>query len=336
MAVAFMQNIAGRVPPAVLASVSDHLKRVEQVLQAETRSEVAIVEKVGSLTLDAGGKRLRPALVAVSACASGNSPDPYRMAHIGACLEMIHMASLVHDDVMDGALTRRGRPTAGATVGNEAAILSGDALLARAMGLLARDGDLRIIRETADAVVKTVEGQVQEIGSRGQESLTANEYLTTIDGKTGAIIEACCRAGARLAEATVDRVSALARYGRHIGRAFQIVDDLLDYRGDHRKTGKPWATDLREGCATWPYIDLLDHSTPAEREEWVRLLGRVEADAQVEKISLAMKKAGSFTRVAEAARAEVAAAKASLGALGVSAHVHLLDAVADFVVERDL
>ena len=336
MAVAFMSNIAGRVPPAVLAWVSDNLRRVEDVLRQEVRSEVETVEQVGAITLEAGGKRLRPALVAVSACAVNSTPDADRMAHIGACLEMIHMASLVHDDVMDGAVTRRGRPTAAVTVGNEAAILSGDALLARAMGLLARDGDLQIIRETAEAVVRTVEGQVKEISMRGEPGVTVDDYLTTIDGKTGALIEACCRAGARIGGASDERVEALAAYGRHVGRAFQIVDDLLDYRGDHRKTGKPWATDLREGCATWPFIDLLAHATPDTVEAFARLLGCVQSDDQVEDIARAMQKTGSFSRVAEAAKAEVAAAKAALRVLEGSPHARLLAAVADFVVERDL
>lgn len=336
MAVAFMSNIAGRVPPSVLAWVSDHLSRVEDVLRTEVRSDVDTVQQVGSITLEAGGKRLRPALVAVSACAVHPNPDAHRMAHIGACLEMIHMASLVHDDVMDGAVTRRGKPTAAVTVGNEAAILSGDALLARAMGLLARDGDLKVIRETADAVVRTVEGQVKEISMRGDADVQVTDYLATIDGKTGALIEACCRAGGRIGEAAEADVEALAAYGRHVGRAFQIVDDLLDYRGDHRKTGKPWATDLREGCATWPYIDLLAHATPDQALAFRQTLGRVQSEEQVESISRAMAKAGSFQRVADAARHEVAEAKAALARLGTSAHVRLLAAVADFVVERDL
>ena len=333
MAVAFMQNIAGRVPPAVLVAVSDHLKRVEEVLARETGSPVPTVHEVGRLTLEAGGKRLRPALVAVSAGACGAGTDAERLACIGACIEMIHMASLVHDDVMDGADTRRGKPTAAATVGNEAAILSGDALLARSMVILARDGDLTIIRETAEAVVRTVEGQVAEIASRGVSDLPLSSYLETIDGKTGALIEACCRAGARIAGADRAQTESLATFGRHIGRAFQIVDDILDYRGDHRRTGKPWATDLREGCATWPYIDLLEHD---DQPEWRRLLGRVEDDSQVEALTEAMKRAGSFARVAGSARHEIAAAKEALRPLSPSAYVYLLAGVADFVVERDL
>ena len=336
MAIAFMQNVAGRVPPSVLAAVGEHLRRVESCLHDETGSQVNMVETAGRNTLEAGGKRLRPALIAVSAHATGLRPDANRLAFVSASLEMIHMASLVHDDVIDGAATRRGHPTASATFGNHAAILCGDVLLAKSMLMLARDADLRVIRETSEAVVKTIEGQVREVEARGNFDLALDVHLSILQGKTAELLSCCCRVGAIIAGADDKTIDALGAYGLKVGMAFQIVDDLLDYRGDFRRTGKPWAADFREGCATWPLIDARGRLTSEQLVVAKSAFGAVEDEETMLAIYDALCRTGSYDYVARQVLEYVTHAKEDLACLPKSAHRHLLDAVADFVVDRDL
>ena len=196
------------------------------------------MNRVGGLTLRAGGKRLRPAFVSLAAAATGLPYDPSRARKLGAGLEMIHMATLIHDDVIDHAAMRRGKPTAAAEVGNTASILSGDVLLARAMSLLAEDGDLDLIRTVSAAVVDMAEGEVREVEVRGDFDLRSEDHFDILQRKTAALVEACCEGGAIIAGAPKPVTEALKAYGHHVGLAFQIADDLLDYRGDPAKTGQ--------------------------------------------------------------------------------------------------
>lgn len=336
MAVAFMSNVVGKVPPSVMAQLSEHLASVERVLSRRCQSQVESVDTVGRTTLEAGGKRLRPALVAVCGLALNPQADQKRLAFLGSAIEMIHMASLVHDDVMDHASMRRGKPTAASIVGNESAILSGDVLLAKSMMMLAEDGDLTVIREMAAAVVRTAEGQVAEIDVRDNLDLPREDHLNIIRNKTADLLASCCRVGALAAGASAEVVDQIGQYGEQIGMAFQIVDDLLDYRGDHTKTGKPWATDFREGCATLPLIDLRESIPHNEFLELTACFGGDVSTEQLTKLKHRMTESGSFKRCALEAKTRIAEAKRALETVPPSPHRHLLHAVADFVIERDL
>ncbi len=330
---AFLDRLAAGLESTLLSELAQAAAGVEAVLAEEMRSEVPLVEAVGRLTLEAGGKRMRPALVALAAHATGRPFDQTRAVRLGACMEMIHMATLIHDDVVDEAALRRGRPTASHAHGNTASVLSGDALLARAMVLLADDGDLAVIRLVSRAVVEMAEGEVREVASRGVFQLSLDEHLAILRMKTAAFIEACCRVGALLAGASVSEQEALGRYGHHVGMAFQIMDDLLDYRGDPKKTGKPRATDFREGCATWPLIDFSSRS--AGHGHWAGVFGNGVSDTQLADLARQMEDSGSFARVFDAARSEIGAAKAALSPLPACPARTTLEGVADFVVERE-
>lgn len=308
---------------------------VEQELAVQTRSTVVTVENVGTATLQAGGKRLRPALVLLSALATGLPFDDSRLAKLAACLELVHMATLVHDDVIDEAETRRGKPTAASLYGNTAAILSGDVLLARAMRLLALDGDIRMIRAVSEAVVDLAEGEVLELEARGQFDLTQEAHHTILERKTASLISCCCRIGAMAAGAPLTIEESLVSYGHNLGLGFQIADDLLDYCGDPSVTGKPRGTDYRDGQATLPLIELRANLTDDELSQAQAHFGNGVTDAEIDTLCAWMQERGSLDKARSAARDLAANARQALSDLPPSAYTGLLSAVATFVTERD-
>ncbi len=329
------QNLTQEVAdPHLLAQIAEDVATVERELSCQVGSEVRLVDRVGRLTLEAGGKRLRPAFVMLAARAVGLPFSKERAYRLGACMEMIHMATLVHDDVIDHSPTRRGRPTAAAEYGNTAAILGGDVLLAKAMALLSKDGDLSIIGIVAEAVVDMAEGEVRELEVRGDFDLKEADHMDVLNRKTASFIEACCVVGSKLAGASSEVTEALRLYGHHVGLAFQIVDDLLDYQGDESKVGKPLAGDFREGQATLPLIYLRDHLSEAESTIARRRFGNGANDDEVRMVADWMAKRGAFKRAEEAAGAHVAAAMQALEALPASASRDLMTGVANFVLSR--
>ena len=323
----------GKIDPAVLTEIGHEIAEVEAVLKIEIGSRIELVSQVCGHTLGAGGKRLRPALVTLAARATGLEFNADRAHRLGACMEMIHMATLIHDDVIDGAGTRRGKPTASAVYGNTAAILSGDVLLAKAMAILARDGDLGIIRMVSEAVVELAEGEVAELETRGKLDLTEEEHYRILRLKTASFIEACCRAGAKVASAPESAEDALGSYGHHLGMTFQIVDDLLDYRGTHVATGKPRATDFREGCPTLPLIALMPTLSAHERE-WLQGACGNATDGDVDRVNELMTERGAFACAERAADSSAHEARMALRALPISPQRELLEAVTSFVRSR--
>ncbi len=318
----------------VMASIAEEVARVEEELQVQVGSQVKLVEDIARHTLAAGGKRLRPAFLSLSAQSTGLAADPDRIRRLGACMEMIHMATLLHDDVIDNSLTRRGRDTASAIHGNTAAILSGDVLLAKAMVILAQDGDLGIIRTVSESVVEMAEGEVRELETRNDFELSEAAHLEVLRLKTASFIQCCCEVGAMVCHAELPAREALRAFGYHIGMAFQIVDDLLDYRGDKAKTGKPIATDFREGQATLPLIFLRGHLSDQESLVARMKFGSGVSDEEVRMISDWMDTRGAFSRAEESANNHVRLAHEALADLPSGAPRDVLSAVADYVVRR--
>lgn len=318
----------------LLAQISVDVRDVETELEAQVASPVRMVEDVGRHTLKAGGKRLRPAFVSLAAKVTGLPYERLRTIKLGACMEMIHMATLIHDDVIDNAATRRGVETAAAIFGATPSILSGDALLARAMVILAKDGDLEIIRRVSQSVVEMAEGEVREVATRNEFDLSEAEHLEILRMKTAAFIESCCDVGAIVGSATPNQRAALRGYGYHTGMAFQIVDDLLDYMGDEETTGKPRATDFREGCATLPLIYLRPLLTESELEVARHKFGNGVADDELVMISDWMQKRGAFDQAFNLAKSHVDSALEHLQALPEGEAKELLQTAAAFVLAR--
>ncbi len=333
---AFATLTQGQIRPEMLDAIGREVALVEEELARRVRSGVSLVDRVGSLTLTAGGKRLRPAFVALAARAIGRPYDPERTRRLGAGLEMIHMATLIHDDVIDHAATRRGKPTAAAEVGNTASILSGDVLLARAMSLLAEDGDLDLIRTVSAAVIDMAEGEVREVEVRGLFNLSIDDHFDILRRKTASLIEACCESGAIVAEATKPERDALKAYGYHVGLAFQIVDDLLDYRGDGRKTGKPLATDFREGQATLPLILLRERLSEPEAQTVRTKFGGGVSDDELRMFADWMQTRGAFAEAEAMAEDHVRDALKALEALPDTPARELLRTVAHYVIHREV
>lgn len=318
--------------PALLEQIREEVEWVELELAQQVTSRVRLVDQVGRHTLTAGGKRLRPAFVSLAARATGLSFNPARARKIGAAMEMIHMATLVHDDVIDHAATRRGQATASSIHGNTVAILSGDVLLAKAMAILAQDGDLEIIRMTSQAVVEIAEGEVRELECRGRFDLDEAEHLEVLRMKTASFIQGCCEAGALIAGAEPAVRSALGTYGRHVGMAFQIVDDLLDYQSN--ETGKPRAADFREGQATLPLIHLRGSLEAAEEAQLQARFGTSATELEIEELVGWMRARGALAKAEAAARREGDNALAALRALPDAPARELLAQVVEFVLCR--
>ncbi len=324
----------GKVDPNLLDELSNLVTEVESVLQDQIQGSSRLIGAVGKLTLRAGGKRLRPAFVELSARATGRPFERSRTLKIGACMELIHMATLLHDDVIDHAATRRGKPTASAEYGNTAAILSGDAFLARAMRLLADDGDIAIFRSVASAVMEMAEGEVAELEQRGNFDLEEEAHYEILRQKTASFVECCCETGALIAGAEPEIVSALRIYAHHVGMAFQIIDDVLDYRGDNNKTGKPKAGDFLEGQATLPLIFLRKTLSPAEMIVSRQKFGSHPSDEEIRMIIDWMTTRGAFVESEAVARDHIRLAISALAALPESAERRLLEQVAEFVIVR--
>ncbi len=237
--------------------IEPDMKAVDAVIRKRLHSEVALVRQVAEYIIQSGGKRLRPALVLLSAGALG-----YRGAHqheLAAVIEFIHTATLLHDDVVDDSDLRRGRDTANAIFGNSASVLVGDFLYSRAFQMMVAVGDMRVMRVLSDATNVIAEGEVLQLMNCHDADLDEAAYLQVIRYKTAKLFEAAAQLGAIIGGGTVAAEQGMATYGLHLGTAFQLIDDVLDYSGAERETGKHLGDDLAEGKPTLPLIFVLQH-----------------------------------------------------------------------------
>ena len=325
------------VAEPLFGAVATELADVEACLEHETRSTVGAVGTISGHTLLSGGKRLRPAVALLSARAVGRQFPRERATAAAAAVELIHMATLMHDDVVDAAGERRGRPTAGSVFGNGITVLAGDFLLAKSIHLLCRDEEnLQLVRLFADVTVAMAEGEVLQASVAGDTSIDIATYEDVIERKTARFIAGCCEAGGLLGGANPEQAAALRLYGHHLGMAFQIADDLLDWEGDPRVTGKPRGTDLRDGRVTLPLIHTLA-SGGSDTAEALRdaLSGETIDDDDVERVASLVENAGGFRFARNDAKRRAEAAVAQLESFPASPYKRALTDFARFVVERD-
>ncbi|ACO75944.1 polyprenyl synthetase family protein [Laribacter hongkongensis] len=267
--------------------ITDDMLAVDQVIRRSLHSDVVLIRQVAEYIIGAGGKRLRPALLILAARALGcQGPAVHEQA---AMIECIHTATLLHDDVVDESDKRRGRDTANAMFGNAASVLVGDFLYTRAFQMMVHTHSLRVLEIMAEATNIIAEGEVMQLLNIGNTDLTETEYLQVIQYKTAKLFEAAGRVGALLAGATPEQEAALAGYGMHLGTAFQIIDDVLDYSGDAATIGKSLGDDLAEGKTTLPLIYVMQHGSPdqaavvrgalqaADRERFDAVLSAVQS-----------------------------------------------------------
>jgi octaprenyl-diphosphate synthase len=288
------------------------MERVDEVIRARLSSKVALVDQIGRYIVEAGGKRVRPRLLLLFADALGHEgPAQHELA---ATVEFIHTATLLHDDVVDESSLRRGRATANALFGNAASVLVGDFLYSRAFQMMVSVNQMRVLDVVADATNVIAEGEVLQLMNMHDPDLAVEDYLQVIRFKTAKLFEASARLGAILGKADAATEEACADFGRRLGTAFQLVDDLLDYEGRSEELGKNVGDDIREGKATLPILLAMARCSPVERDmlrEAIRT-GEVERLNQI--IDL-VRRTGAIEATRDAAEDEIARARANLDAL---------------------
>lgn len=244
--------------PAWTLPITSELDQVEHIIESAIRSDVSIAFDLSMHIFSAGGKRIRPALVLLSALSSNSDADLERVGSLAAATELVHMASLIHDDVVDETHERRGTSTANSTWGNKMSVLGGDFMLSKAFSLLAANGETEIFRALSGMAVGMAESEMLQAQSEGSVEAWQKNYDRIIHGKTASFMRACCECGAIMAKASSDAQLALAEYGLLLGQAFQITDDVLDIVGDPSQTGKDTGTDLVNGKFTLPVLVALN------------------------------------------------------------------------------
>ncbi len=250
-------------PAELFPVLASDLAEVDTVIRARLRSDVALVNTISEYIIGAGGKRMRPVMLLLTARALGYQGRDHHL--LAAVVEFIHTATLLHDDVVDESALRRGRNTANATFGNAASVLVGDFLYSRAFQMMVETDRMRVMSVLADATNTIAEGEVLQLINCNDPDVDEGRYLQVIRYKTARLFEAAARLGAILADAPPAAEEAAAAYGRHLGTAFQLIDDVLDYSGVTGDIGKNVGDDLREGKATLPLIHVMANGTEAER-----------------------------------------------------------------------
>ena len=320
------------MPPETLyALIADDMKAVDAVVRERLYSDVVLVRQVAEYIVAGGGKRMRPALVVLCANALGyNGRQHYELA---AVVEFIHTATLLHDDVVDESTLRRGRDTANALFGNAASVLVGDFLYSRAFQMMTGVGSMRVMEVLSNATNVIAEGEVLQLMNCRNPDITTNEYLRVIQFKTAKLFEAAARLGAILANADGAMEQQLADYGAHLGTAFQLVDDVLDYSGNEEETGKHLGDDLAEGKTTLPLIHAMSNGN-AEQSKNVRTAIEGGGRELFAEVMAAIRATDALDATMRAAVLESAAAKASLSTLPASRYKDSLIEFADFAVAR--
>jgi octaprenyl-diphosphate synthase len=332
--------------------VRDDLALVEQEIAAQNSAAIEPVCEISSYLREGGGKRLRPALLLLAAGASGYRGES--AIRLGAVVEMIHSATLIHDDVIDGADTRRGRPSANARWGNHMSVLAGDWLYMQSFEMALRERNFAVLDILIDLTQNMVEGELLQLTRLGQIDLNEAEATELAYRKTACLFSGCARLGAVLGKQPKEIEDGLADYGRNAGLAFQLVDDLLDFTASPEKLGKPVLSDLKEGKVTLPLIFALEaqaHAAPHAaasdgngqthaKSEGRCLVEKVleERDfrtVRAEQIAKLVRETGALERATNLAKEYVRRSKASLEVLPDTEYRRALLAVPDFILDRE-
>ena len=318
-------------PQAFYRVVADDFTAVDGIIRRQLASRVPLVEKIGDYITSAGGKRLRPLLVLLAGNALGARGE--RLNLLAATIEFLHTATLLHDDVVDKSGMRRGRSTANALWGNAPSVLVGDFLYARSFEMLVELGELPVMQVLANATRVIAEGEVLQLSKIRDASTTEEIYMEVIRGKTAMLFEASTHSAALLAGASAEQSVALRTFGDALGIAFQLVDDLLDYRGDAATLGKNVGDDLAEGKPTLPLIYTMREGTP-EQAALVRRAIQQGGIEDLESIRAAVEAAGALDYTARLARDFAARAIASLDVLPAGEYRDALVELSEFAVAR--
>jgi octaprenyl-diphosphate synthase len=314
----------------LLAPIAAEMKAVDLVIRECLDSDVVLIRTIGDYIIGSGGKRIRPAMVLLSAKAFGYKGDQH--LKMAAVIEFIHTATLLHDDVVDESALRRGRSTANEMFGNAASVLVGDYLYSRAFEMMVDVNRMAVMQVMSQATKVISEGEVLQLMNVNDPDVTQEKYLQVVRFKTAKLFEAAARTGAILADASQTLQEAAAAYGRHMGTAFQLIDDLLDYSGDPLTLGKTVGDDLREGKPTLPLLRVLEVGSAADKAMIRQAIEH--GDGDFEAVAQAIGRTDALEHTRLAAEAEVSLAIAALEVVPDSDTKTLLEQLAAHTLTR--
>ena len=316
----------------ITRTIAADMEAVNGVIRQRLQSDVALVNQIAEYIINAGGKRIRPVLVLLLANAYG-----YRGAghhELAAVVEFIHTATLLHDDVVDESSMRRGRQTANAMFGNAASVLVGDYLYSRAFEMMTSLDEMRVMEILSRATTVIAEGEVLQLLNMHDPDVTQESYLTVIRSKTAKLFEAAAELGALIAGASDAQIEAAGEYGRSLGTAFQLIDDVLDYAGDAAEIGKNVGDDLREGKPTLPLIYVMENGTQEQRE-LIRACIEQGDETHFDAVLAAVTNSGALDYTRRAAEAAAQRAAAAIADLPDSEYKQSLLQLCSFAVDRN-
>ncbi len=318
-------------PSPIHAVVAEDFAAVDRTIMAQLASRIPLVETIGQYIIASGGKRLRPLLVLLAARSLGYTGQ--RHVTLATLIEFMHTSTLLHDDVVDESHLRRGKATANDAWGNAPSVLVGDFLYSRSFQMMVEVGSMRIMEVLSGATCTIAEGEVQQLTNVGNPDVDETAYFETIQGKTAMLFEAASHSGAILAEATPEQEAALQQYGRYLGMAFQLIDDLLDYQGDAEAMGKNVGDDLAEGKPTLPLIQAMAAGTP-EQAAVIRQAIRQGGLDHLQEVLDVVNKTGALAYTRQRAEEMVDLALAQLDALPPSPYRDSMANLARVAVDR--
>ncbi len=317
---------------AIQALTADDMAKVNETIQAQLNSDVSLINQLGFYIVSGGGKRLRPLLAVLSAKALGYQGNAHTMA--AAFIEFIHTATLLHDDVVDESDMRRGKETANAAFGNAASVLVGDFIYTRSFQMMTELGSMKILKLMSDAVNVIAEGEVQQLMNCNDPNTTEEMYMQVIYSKTARLFEAATQIGAILVEAPEEVETAMQNYGKYLGTAFQLIDDVMDYTSDGEEMGKNVGDDLAEGKPTLPLLYAMHNGNPEQQAMIRDAIEHANGMERLNEILAAMEETGSLTYTANKAQQEADKAIAELSVLPESEYKQALITLAHMAVQR--
>ncbi|GCE49340.1 heptaprenyl diphosphate synthase [Thermosporothrix hazakensis] len=319
----------------LFSSIQADLDLVDKTFQERASSGLDILNSASMHALGSPGKRLRTAITLLAGKLKNYNIE--KLLPLSVAYEMLHLATLIHDDIVDEAKTRRGQPTVNAVWGDKIAILLGDYYFAKTAGLIADIEDHRIDHLFSDTVATVCEGTILEMMTAGQIDLTIETYYEKIKHKTACLMAACSKGGATVCGASPEEIEQLYLYGLHLGVAFQIIDDILDYTQDQSTIGKPAGNDLRQGMVTLPLIYALQENASADRRQQIQhiLGGQSQDEDEIRSVVDWVVQSDAINRSFEAAEEHGAKAREALYSFAPSSHRDILDELVDFVIVRN-
>lgn len=317
---------------SIFKEYEEELKEVEKELANIFQSEATLIPTIGAYIINSGGKRLRPLFLLLSADLAGYKG--YKRVILAAVIEALHTASLLHDDVVDEAEIRRGKKSANRIWGNQVVVLLGDYLYAKALHLSVAQESLPIMEALSRATSQMAEGEILQLMKAGDPSITFEEYIKIITGKTAGLITAACRIAGLLANLPQEKTQALTDFGHNLGIAFQMIDDILDYVAEEKDLGKKLGKDLMEGKITLPLIELLKEAK--EKDEIVEIIkGETFSEENLSKILYYLKKYNSISSSMEIAQGFIQKAKDAIMIFPPSPQRQTLFNISDYILQRN-